>query len=109
MLTPRYYFSEDFSRFYDYFLTQPHRKRTIPKGEYLWEPGSLLSTSEIGAQDGALSITQEELSDILGLSRVHLTKGLSRLRGEGIVETRRKHLQILNPQALSAYCSLETV
>ncbi|UWP58201.1 Crp/Fnr family transcriptional regulator [Ruminococcus gauvreauii] len=38
MLTPRYFFTDDFSRFYEYFCSQPHRKRAVTKGEYLWEP-----------------------------------------------------------------------
>lgn len=39
MLTPRYFFSQDFRQFQDYFLSRPHRKRTFQKGEYLWESG----------------------------------------------------------------------
>ena len=39
MLKPRYYFADDFHRFYEYFQTQPHTKRHFSKGEYLWKPG----------------------------------------------------------------------
>lgn len=39
MLTPRYYFADDFRSFYEYFLSQPHTKRTFHKGDYLWKPG----------------------------------------------------------------------
>lgn len=39
MLTPRYFFSQDFRQFQDYFLSRPHRKRTFQKGDFLWEPG----------------------------------------------------------------------
>lgn len=39
MLTPRYFFSQDFQQFQDYFLSRPHRKRTFQKGDCLWEPG----------------------------------------------------------------------
>lgn len=39
MLKPRYYFADDFRRFYEYFQTQPHTKRHFSKGEYLWKPG----------------------------------------------------------------------
>lgn len=42
MLIPRYYFTDDYVELYDYFLTQPHRKCVIPKGEYLWKPGDLI-------------------------------------------------------------------
>ena len=39
MLTPRYFFANDFKQFYSYFLTQPHKKRFFRKGEFLWESG----------------------------------------------------------------------
>ena len=39
MLTPRYYFADDFRPFYHYFLSQPHKKRSFQSGEHLWEPG----------------------------------------------------------------------
>lgn len=39
VLTPRYFFEDDFRQFYEYFLKQPHKKRTFHKGEYLWKPG----------------------------------------------------------------------
>ncbi len=43
MLIPRYYFSDDFASLYNYFLTQPHIKKTFQKGEYLWAPGETLT------------------------------------------------------------------
>ena len=39
ILTPRYYFADDFRTFYNYFLSQPHSEREFHKGDYLWEPG----------------------------------------------------------------------
>ena len=39
MLTPRYFFADDFRQFYEYFLSQPHAARTFRKGDYLWKPG----------------------------------------------------------------------
>ena len=39
MLTPRYYFTGEFCRFYDYFLSHPHTEKHFAKGEYLWRPG----------------------------------------------------------------------
>lgn len=41
-LIPRYYFSNEYIRFYDYFLSQPHIKRSFRAGEYLWPAGTLL-------------------------------------------------------------------
>lgn len=56
-----------------------------------------------------LAITQEELADILGTSRVNITRGLARLRSEGIVLTHRKWIEIVSTPALAQYCSLETL
>lgn len=39
MLTPRYYFADDFCTFHEYFQNQPHTKQHFSKGEYLWKPG----------------------------------------------------------------------
>lgn len=39
MLIPRYYFSNDFVNFQEYFRIQPHTVRTFRKNEYLWNYG----------------------------------------------------------------------
>ena len=39
MLTPRYYFADDFCGFHDYFLAQPHKETVFRKGDLLWKPG----------------------------------------------------------------------
>lgn len=223
MLTPRYFFTDDFSHLHDYFLTQPHSKRSFQKGEYLWEPGrpfeaihyivsglaqnyvehenghrKILSfhgsgtvfpgyhqndyrieraiiTRAIGAVEvleftkdqfrlmfeanamlsaavvewfsmyvnlllydsahqeynssfiklcnllyllysreaknscGIGDLTQDDLSAILGVSRVNLTRGLTLLRNEGIIVTHRKCIEVVDQAGLAAYCSLETV
>ncbi|MBS4912817.1 MAG: Crp/Fnr family transcriptional regulator [Veillonella sp.] len=59
--------------------------------------------------DTALHLTQEDIATILGLSRVSLTRYLSRLREEHIIETGRKILSIKDINSLKAYCSDETV
>ncbi len=38
MLIPRYFFSDEYTELYDYFLSQPHTKRTFNKGDYMWKP-----------------------------------------------------------------------
>lgn len=58
---------------------------------------------------GLDAVTQEELADILGTSRVNLTRGLAQLRSEGVVRTRRGRVEITDLGALSRRCSLETV
>lgn len=40
MLIPRYYFSNDYRDFYEYFLTQPHTVKIFRKDECLWNYGA---------------------------------------------------------------------
>lgn len=49
------------------------------------------------------------MADILGISRVHLTRALSELRDLGIVSTSRRCVHILDRMALSHFCSGETI
>lgn len=223
MLTPRYLFQDDFSQFYEYFLSQPHEKRSFSRGSLLWEPDEpflrihyivsgisrtyvehenghrkivsfhgggtvfpgyhsqdfkieksiitqalsdmevleftkadfcrmfennkllnarlvewfsmyvnlllyetahqeynssfiklcnllyLLLTNAGGSQSSIIDITQEDISDILGISRVNLTRSLARLREEHIILTHRKRITVTDPSALARYCSLETL
>ena len=221
MLTPRYFFTNDFNDFYEYFLSRPHKKRTFPEGSCLWKPGepfgrihyiisgveqsyvehesgrkkilsfhgsgtvfpgyhqqdyriesSIVTTAlspmevlefskeqfrSMFEENSALSariiewfsmyvnlllydtahqeyncsfhklcnllylllvdenkrspvhIPQSDLADILGISRVHLTRGLARLREENIIVTNRRQIIVTDPSALAKYCSMETL
>lgn len=223
MLTPRYFFADDFRRFYDYFLSQPHIERNFHKGEYLWKPGQpyekihyiisgaaihyadhengrrkiisfhgagtvfpgyrqhdykielslvtaalsemkvleftkeqfqkmfetntalseqvvnwhsmyinhflfetvhqeynpsfvkicnllyLLTINQPACSGLVVEMTQEELSEILGLSRVQLTRGLLELRKQNIISTARGKVHITDLPALANFCSSETI
>ena len=223
MLTPRYYFADDFRRFSDYFLSQPHKKAVFRKGELLWKPGQphnripyfvsgaavhfaahetgkrriiifhgpgtvfpgyhtsdfrielsltvsalseitaleftvpqfqtmfasnaalaeqvvnwyamyvnrflfetihqefnssrvklcnllyLLAMNQPANSGRVIEMTQEDLADILGISRVHITRELTELRHMGILATTRGRLTITDPPALAALCTDETV
>lgn len=222
MLTPSYFFTNDFKQFYEYFLSQPHKKKSFKKGDYLWEPNKpfekihyiisgiaqnyvehenghrkilsfhgcgtvfpgyheqdykiesalitvalcdievleftkaefrsmfqhnpqlsaqvidwfskdvnlliyetahqeynssfiklcnllYLLVNETGEQNHLNCITQDDIADILGTSRVNLTRGLARLRNENIIITKRKQIEVIDPSALEKYCSLETL
>ncbi|MFT5439036.1 MAG: CRP/FNR family transcriptional regulator [Alphaproteobacteria bacterium] len=61
--------------------------------------------------DGALPfpLNQEHIGDALGLTSVHVCRTLSKLRCDGLVETGRGHLRIIDTDALSedagvSYC-----
>lgn len=57
----------------------------------------------------AVDMTQDELSEILGLSRVQFTRGLSELRRRNIISTTRKKIYITNFPELAKLCSSETL
>ena len=223
MLTPRYYYAEDFRAFHEYFLSQPHVKRAFQKGEYLWQAGKpyekihyilsgaemfyadhenghrkiisfhgpgtvfpgyrqkdfkielslttaalsdmevleftvpqframfesntalsecvidwystftnmflfetihqgynplqvkicnllyLLSTGTPASSELFVDHTQDELAELLGISRVQLSRGLSALREQGIISTSRGKLCVTDLAALKGLCSSETV
>ena len=56
-----------------------------------------------------IEMTQEEIADILGMSRVQVTRELGALRQDGILKTARVRLQIIDLSSLVKRCSSETV
>lgn len=58
--------------------------------------------------DDTLTMTQDALAELLGLSRVQITRALSSLRSEGIIATRRSAVEVIDRAALAARCSAET-
>ena len=68
----------------------------------------LLPTRQSVPDSCVIDMTQDDLADILGVSRVQLTRGLSVLRGKDIIRTHRGRIEIADRPALARYCSLET-
>ena len=56
-----------------------------------------------------IDMTQEELAEILGMSRVQITREISELRHRGIVETSRGKLLVSDLPSLSSLCTQETI
>jgi CRP-like cAMP-binding protein len=54
-----------------------------------------------------LPMTQQELSDVLGLSAVHVNRVLQALRNEGLIEFDRGRLEILNKAGLYAVAEFD--
>lgn len=223
MLTPRFYFSDDFRPFYEYFLSQPHVKRTFHRGDYLWAPGQpyekihyiisgaaihyadhengrrkiisfhgpgtvypgyrqndykielslittalsemkvleftvpqfqrmfetntalseqvinwysmfinrflfetihqeyntslskvcnllyLLTVNQPSNSGLVIDMTQDQLAELLGLSRVQITRELAKLRTQGLISTSRGNIQITDLPALAELCTSETL
>ena len=68
----------------------------------------LLSTGG-GYQPDCIDLTQQDLADILALERENVSRFLSRLRNEGVVETHRGWFEVLEIDALLGYCTIETL
>ena len=54
-------------------------------------------------------MTQEDIADILGMSRVQVTRELTALRRRGILSTTRGRLTVVDLPALEALFTDETV
>ena len=66
----------------------------------------LLRLRVVGLADGAeyeLPVTQQELGDTTGLTNVHVNRVLQRLRGDGLITLKGKHLVILDVERLNAF------
>lgn len=69
----------------------------------------LLLGSQNSIRKHVIDITQDDIADLLGISRVNLTRGLSELRSQNIIRTHRKQIEVIDLPALAQYCSLETL
>ena len=69
----------------------------------------LLTVNQPANSGLVIEMTQEELADILGLSRVQITRELTALRRRGIISTTRGKLTVSDLPALVRLCTDETV
>lgn len=56
-----------------------------------------------------IEMTQSDIANILGMSRVQVTRELTELRNKGILSTTRGKLTVTDLSALAALCTDETV
>lgn len=54
-------------------------------------------------------MTQEDLAEILGMSRINLTRSIAKLKQAQIIHTYRKEIKIMDKEKLKTYCSMETI
>ena len=60
-------------------------------------------------KEGRIDLTQENIAEILSMTRVNAARNLARLRDEQIIVPHRKWIQFIDLKALEAYCSEETL
>jgi DNA-binding MarR family transcriptional regulator len=68
----------------------------------------LLGTS-INNEHTNLKINQQNIADILGITRVNVAQNIARLRKEKIIVTYRNNINVINIKALMKYCSQESI
>lgn len=56
-------------------------------------------------QENVVALTQDDVAKITGYSRVQVTRIIAQLKAEGIVETNRGQIKIVDIQKLKEYCS----
>lgn len=79
---------------------------TIPQFQTMFEQNTALS-EQVVTWGMRIELTQDELAELLGLSRVQLTRGLSALRQQRIISTSRGAIRVLDLPRLLSLCSSE--
>ena len=69
----------------------------------------LLTAGQTAGTGPEVETTQGELAELLGLSRVQFTRGLSELRSRRIVSTSRGRIQVTDLAALAELCTSEVL
>ena len=69
----------------------------------------LLTAGQPAGAGLEVETTQGELAELLGLSRVQFTRGLSELRSRKTVSTSRGRIQVTDLAALAEFCTSEVL
>ena len=69
----------------------------------------LFSKNPLGKENGRIDLTQENIAEILTVTRVNAARNLGRLRDEKIIIPHHRWIEIIDQQALESYCSAETL
>ncbi len=69
----------------------------------------LLTINNPSSFGSSICITQDVMAELLGISRIQISRELAVLRQKGIIETRRGEIIISDFQNLAAMCTEETI
>lgn len=69
----------------------------------------LLTAGSTTLADNGIDMTQDELAELLGLSRIQLTRGLTELRSRKVIATFRGKITVIDPKALAKLCTSEAL
>lgn len=69
----------------------------------------LLCINNESSAGNEIRLTHEELSKVLSIDRSNISRYLSRLKKEGILDTYHNRIRVLDIENLQDYCTLETI
>ena len=98
-----------YSMYVNHFLFETIHQEFNPSQVKLCNLLYLLTINQPSNSGRVIEMTQEDIADILGMSRVQITRELTELRNLGILATTRGKLTITNLPALTSYCTEETI
>lgn len=68
----------------------------------------LLTVNQSASPSLMIDMTQDSLAELLGLSRVQVTRGLTELQNRKIISTDRYRINVINLPLLSELCTSES-
>ena len=98
-----------YSMYVNRFLFETSHQKFNPSQVKLCNLLYLLTMNQHSNSGLVIEMTQEDLADILGMSRVQITRELTDLRSRGIVSTTRGRLIVADLSALASLCTDETM
>lgn len=98
-----------YSKYVNRFLFETIHQEFNPSQVKLCNLLYLLTMNQPSNSGLVIEMTQEDIADILGMSRVQITRELTDLRSRGILSTTRGRLTVTDLPALASLCTDETM
>ena len=98
-----------YSKYVNRFLFETIHQEFNPSQVKLCNLLYLLTMNQPSNSGLVIEMTQEDIADILGMSRVQITRELTDLRNRGILSTTRGKLTVTNLPVLASLCTEETM
>ena len=98
-----------YSKYVNRFLFETIHQEFNPSQVKLCNLLYLLTMNQPSNSGLVIEMTQEDIADILGMSRVQITRELTDLRSRGLLSTTRGRLTVTDLPALASLCTDETM
>lgn len=98
-----------YSKYVNRFLFETIHQEFNPSQVKLCNLLYLLTMNQPSNSGLVIEMTQEDIADILGMSRVQITRELTDLRSRGILSTTRGRLTVTDLPTLASLCTDETM